>query len=206
MPVWERIKSVNGDLSAHLSDLIVFLGYLSVGVYAGGYQYISSYNEFFALPVKPDAGSLSTFVTYLESVLINEKLYITILHVAALIVLVIINFTSRNLFRVWFSYLTICSIAIISIIAFVTLGSYFGKKHAEHDISLDSNLPIINISILDKPECQNVNQTGSNSRLLFRDSAFIYYFEPVDPNHGEVIIDSVSSSCVAGVQLTRREA
>ena len=41
-------------------------------------------------------------------------------------------------------------------------------------------------------------------RLLFRDSAFIYFFEPVDSLTSEVIIDSVSSACVSGVRLTRK--
>ncbi|MEP1994062.1 MAG: hypothetical protein ABJJ09_20755 [Ascidiaceihabitans sp.] len=200
----KRLLSVEGKLDAQLADLLVLLGYVSIGIYAGGYQYSTSYNDFFALPIKPDPASLTTFVVFLESVVLSS-LWMSILFSVAFLFIVFLNFATRNVFRVWFSYLIVCVLAFGTVSVCVVVGSVWGEIDAKRQVSPASNLPNVSISVLEKPECSSAPSADQNAQLLFSNDEFIYFFTPVDPENSEILIDSVSVGCVAGVQLRKRD-
>lgn len=202
--LWQRVRSIDGELSSHLSDLMIVLGYISVGIYAGGYQYVTSYNEFFALPVKTDPASLSTFVVFIESVVLGGSAVTTFICFLVLVTTILVNFVARNVFQVWFSYLLISTLAFIVVTICIAMGGYWGQQHAEADISLKSSLPSIELKILSKQDCNNVAAPTDASRLLFSDELFVYFFTPVDAANSEVIIESISTSCISGVTLQRK--
>ena len=201
--ILKKISNADGDVETHLSDLLVLLGYLSVGIYGGGYQYVSSYNAFFALPVKADPGSLTTFAVFLESVVLGQSMMLSLCFVLIFVLIIAGNFVFRNAFKAWFAYLAICTLAFGTISLCAFLGAFYGAANAKTDVSPESRLPKITISRLGKPECGSIPAAGDNAHLLFLDEKFIYYFTPVSADNSEILIDSVSVTCVSGIQLRK---
>lgn len=202
--IFNIIKSKTGDLQESISDLILFLTYISVSFYAGGYTYLSEYNEFFALPVKVDPGNLLTLTIFLENVFFSRGSLISFVFLICIFFVISFNFVGRHVFTLWFAYISISIISILVILGCIFLGSYFGKEDAKHDISSQHGLPQIKrISISENKDCQQNLDMNKDIRLLLLNEKYMYFFQRVDPDNSEVIIKSITLSCISSFELRR---
>ncbi|MEC5293012.1 hypothetical protein VSX64_20315 [Aurantimonas sp. C2-6-R+9] len=190
--------SIEENSIKQFADLFVFIGIFAISIYAGGYSYITSYNEYFDLPVITDPTSIGAAVLFASNVLFTGVNYIF-----TTFLIVIITFAyviCRYVIASWIGFLVITFLFYASFLACAEVGAFYGNREAEKDtLKFDITKPVIKFPDTGKLSIYN---TGEYHLLLLTEDRF-FIFTPTSIR-GVVQIVAIERRGVERYEVTLR--
>lgn len=169
----ERLLATKGDATNQVIDLIVFLGYFAICLYAGGVAYEASYNDAFQLQVKSSVTDPAVAIGFVTKVLIEGSYWLA----ASLFLLcfIVIFYACRYVWRPWFGYFLLSLLLYFTFLACGLLGKSVGSADAARDkLKQTTTKPAVKLF-------GALGETGYGSasfHLLSEDDKWFFVFEP----------------------------
>jgi hypothetical protein len=172
----ERLINAAGDPTLQVIDLIIFLGYFAVCLYAGGVAYESSYNDSFHLPVKSNVGDPRVAISFVTNVLLMHWYWIP----ASLYMLffIFVFYACRYVWRPWFGYFLLSLLLYFTFLGCGLLGKSIGRADATND-KLEGKTSKPEIKLFG--DSDDINFSSGRYRLLLEDNNWFFVFEPQGP-------------------------
>lgn len=193
-----RIVEAKGDSTQQVIDLILFIGYFSICLYAGGVAYESSYNNYFSLqsPINPKDSYLA--VSFVINVLstnwywVPSSLYI--------LVFIFLYYSCRYAWKPWFGYFVLSLLLYTTFLTCGALGEHKGKNDAIKDgLKESTTLPVVKLY---GPSGAAIYYAGGNFHLLAIDKDNFYIFEPAGVEGSIIQVNVVQKQDIQRYEVT----
>lgn len=169
-----KIVSANGDSTQQVTDLIVFLGYFSVCLYAGGITYNTSYYSYYSLTENINPEDTYYAIEFVVNVLVTGWYWV--LSSLYLLFFILIYYSCRYAWKPWFGYFVLSLLLYTTFLICGVTGEYKGYNDAVSDAFKDSTTkPIIKIYGANN---EIVDFLAGNLHLLGEDDHNFFVFEP----------------------------
>jgi hypothetical protein len=193
-----KFKNAEGDSTKQVIDLIVFAGYFSFCLYAGGVAYNSSYNEYFSLQKPIDIKDSYIAVKFVTHVLATGWLWLA--SSVYILLFIFLYYSCRYAWKPWIGYF-IMSILLYS--TFLMCG-VIGEKKGERDAIMDgfkdtTGLPVVKLYSTDD---SGTSYSDGNYHLLFSDDDRFYIFEPAGVEGSVIQITVVNRKDIGYYEIT----
>lgn len=196
---FKRLVYIEGDPTKQLIDLLVFLAYFSVSLYAGGFAYSLSYYSRFAIDTSILL-SEQQFITLFVTKVILENFLIALISVIFIFIFVVIYYSSRYVWRAWFGFLVLVAIFYGTFILAVWYGGYQGNLQADNDwLKCSTTTPTVTLS---GENIINEKYSKGGYNLLLQNEKEIYVFQPQDTKESVGILAIISKEKIKTMEVT----
>ena len=187
----DRLFNTKGDPTLQVIDLILFLGYFSVCLYAGGVAYETSYNDAFHLQVKANVGDPRVAVGFVTNVLLVHWFWIP----ASLYILafIFVFYACRYVWRPWIGYFLLSLLLYSTFLMCGLMGKTIGDTAAAAD-KMDKSTSKPEIKLYGNFENQKFS--SGNYRLLYETGKWFFVFEPQGIAGSVIEVHAISKSKV----------
>ncbi len=187
---WQKITSTSGDSTQQVIDLIIFLGYFSVCLYAGGIAYESSYNDYFSLTRTIDLKDTHLAIQFVVNVLATQSYWL--LSSLYALLFIFIYYSCRYAWRPWLGYF------VLSLLLYTTflLCGFIGNNAGHHDATQDglkefTSRPVIKLYGLNH---ETMDFSEGSYHLLGKDENSFFVFEPAGEQGSILQIHAIAKS------------
>ena len=196
---FKKMTEVHGDSTKQFQDLLVFIGYFTVALYACGYAYSMVYNRAFGFTVKPLSLDATTPVAFVENILLASNLWFWA--ATYLLAFSVVYYSCRYVWRPWFGYFVLALLLYSTFLGCTSLGSSRGTALGIADRTDDtSTLP--KIKIFFQGEDQGEFGISKVYRLLAEDDEEFLVFNAPAAEGSQILVKSVTKSEIDHYELT----
>lgn len=173
------------DATAQVSDALVFIAYFGSALVAGGVAYDNAYNLAFQFNIRSTAELLQAADDFCVEVLWNAGFWW--LAVCFVVGFACLFYAARFLWRLFFGYLTLAFLILLTFLGCVVLGDNRGRADALRDrASATTTLPLIklyvdgkNVKNDDSPDAEF--DSGDFHLLAISDGRLLVFVPADDP-------------------------
>lgn len=193
-----RIIEAKGDSTQQVIDLILFTGYFSICLYAGGISYETSYNNYFSLQNAMNPKDSYLAVKFVTNVLSTSWYWIP--SSIYVLVFIFLFYSCRYAWKPWFGYFVLSILLYTTFLACGATGEHKGKIDAMRDgLKESTTLPVVKLF---GAAGSAVNYTDGNFHLLRYDKDNFYIFEPAGLAGSIIQIDAVQRNDIQRYEVT----
>lgn len=170
----DRVTDAEGDVSSLLADIVVFVGYFGLCLYAGGVAYVQAFNGALSLDILSTDNIVATAQTFVVAALgpWGSALFLPL----AAAILCFVYVIARFALRLWFGLVTIVTLFFGLMVVCVSLGAGAGTSMAT-DVFLSKNNPLPTFKT---SSINGVNYELGAFRLLHDSGTHLYVLQPTD--------------------------
>jgi hypothetical protein len=196
---WSKMSEAKGDSTAQVVDLVVFLGYFSACLYAGGAAYETSYNKEFNINTIYDIKDISKIVLFFSSILYNEIGFS--LSVIYIILFTILYYACRFVWRPWLGYFLISFLLYLTFYACVATGSIQGEVDARQDMLVEKTTkPVVKIYL----NSNSLKYSSGGYHLLSENDQNFFIYEPQGLSDSVISVHAIRKNDVKYYEVTVR--
>jgi len=193
-----RIIKVKGDATQQVIDLVLFIGYFSICLYAGGIAYESSYHKYFSLHRTINLNDSFLAVSFVIHVLSTSWYWVP--SSIYVLVFIFLYYSCRYAWKPWFGYFVLSILLYTTFITCGAIGEHKGKKDAIQDgLKESTTLPVVKLY---GPRGTPANYADGNFHLLALDKDNFYIFEPAGVEGSVIQINAVRKNDILRYEVT----
>jgi hypothetical protein len=193
-----KFRNADGDPTKQVIDLIVFAGYFSFCLYAGGVAYSSSYNDYFSMQTPINIKDSYTAVKFVTHVLASGWYWLA--SSVYILLFILLYYSCRYAWKPWIGYFVMSLLFYSTFLVCAAIGDTKGKRDAIRDGLKDStSLPVVKLYSTDN---SGTNYADGNYHLLFSDDERFYIFEPAGVEGSVIQIIVVSRKNINYHEIT----
>ena len=196
--LFDRLRQIKDDPTQQVVDLLLFLTYFSICLYAGGVAYQESYSSSFALASQTSPTDVNTAVLFVSRVLsVGWYAIVSAIYVLAFIVF---YYLCRYVFRPWFGFFLLSLLLYFTFLGCTVLGEIKGDASAREDSLTDTTTKPV-IKLFGMPQ-DVYDYAGGSFHLLSEGKQHFFVFEPIGVEGSQLVIHAVKKNSIKHYEVT----